>query len=336
MARFSFFILLLLVPLSFGQNYPDKKIDAYIREIIDLTANEEFEKAEKTSQIFKTEFPANPFPYLLSAANYINWKHSEKSVKFNDVISSNLATADKISDSLISVGDGNIWNYYAKALSSGYLAYFEGLLGDYFSAFGDASTAIDYYEKCLEIDSTFTDAIIAIAIYDYWISEKFGWIPFVKDNRKSAIMKLFATLDKDSYNNKLGSVSLFWIMMNEERYDEAKKIIVRETEKYPRNRYLLMAYANVEKRFETKKAIEIYKRALDLTLSKKRENRINEIILRHKIAMLEFNLKNYDNVLEQCNIALSYNLSDYEKEALDERLEKIKKLYESAKKRKYR
>ena len=71
-----------------------------------------------------------------------------------------------------------------------------------------------------------------------------------------------------------------------------------------------------------------------MTLSKKRENRINEIILRHKIAMLEFNLKNYDNVLEQCNIALSYNLSDYEKEALDERLDKIKKLYESAKKRK--
>ncbi len=334
MARFSFIILLLFVPLSFGQNYPDKKIDSYIREIIDFTANEEFEKAEKTSQIFRTEFPANPFPYLLSAANYINWKFSENSLKFDSKINSSFNKAKEISDSLISTNGSDVWNYYAKALSNGYLAYFEGLLGDYFSALDNASTAIDYYEKCLEIDSSFADAIIAIAIYDYWISEKFSWIPFIKDKRKSAIMKLFATLDKDSYNNKLGSVSLFWIMMNEERYDEAKKIIVQQTEKYPRNRYLLMAYANVEKRFDTKKAIEIYKRALDLTLSKKRENRINEIILRHKIAMLEFNLKNYDNVLEQCNIALSYNLSDYEKEALDERLDKIKKLYESAKKRK--
>ncbi len=335
MARFSILILLLLVPFSFGQNYPDKKIDAYIREIIDLTANEEFEKAEKTSQIFRTEFPANPFPYLLSAANYINWKFSENSARFDTEIYSALADADKISDSLIYSGGGNIWNYYAKALSNGYLAYFEGLLGDYFSALDNGSTAIDYYEECLEIDSTFTDAIIAVAIYDYWISEKLGWIPFIKDKRKSAIKNLFGALNKNSYNNNLAAVSLFWILMNEKRYDEAKKIIVPQTEKYPRNRYLLMAYANVEKRFDKKKAIEIYGRALDLTLSKKRENRINEIILRHKIAMLEFNLKNYDNVLEQCSVALSYNLSDYEKDALNGRLEKIKKLYESAKKRKY-
>ncbi len=317
-----------------AQSFPDAKIDAYVRAAINGIANEEYEKTDSLLVRFKRDFPFSPFPFVYKAANDISRKFNFNSRKYNDAVYYNLSRADAIADSLLLEDDKNIWNRYAKALTLGYWAYFEGLKGNYFSAFDYGSEALDYYDKCLELAPDFTDALIANAIYDYWVSEKLGWLPFVKDNRAKAIRTLSASIKKESYNKNLAVISLFWILMNEKKYDEALQLIKRQSERYPNNRYLLMAYANAEKHFDAKRAAEIYKKALALTLAKKRENRINEIILRHKIAMLEFKLKNYDNASEQCGVALSYNLSDYEKNKLGDRLKKIEKLKENAERRK--
>ncbi len=337
MGRFNFFSILFLLSFVnfFAQSIPDAKADSYVRSAIELIANEKFSEAEKLLSTFRYEFPDLPFPYIYLAAEKINEKFSENSLRHTEEIYFFLSRAAAIADSL-TLAEKNIWNYYAKAMALGYWAYFEGLKGNYFSAFDYGSRALENYDECLKLDPEFTDALIANAIYDYWVSEKLGWLPFVKDNRKNAIKILRETVKKNSYNNNLGVVSLFWILMNEKKFEEARELISLEAEKFPDNRYLLMAYANVEKRFDREKAIKLYGKALELTLSKPRENRINEIILRHKIAMLEFQLKNYDNALEQCDIALSYKLNEYEKNKLGDRLARIGKLKENAEKRKRR
>ncbi len=327
-------LFLLAINLS-AQKIPNLQEDFYIRETIKAIANENYNKADSLLKEFKKDFPGSPFPYIYLAANNINRKFNFHSAKYNDVIYYNISKAGEIADSLIMADNRNIWNYYAKALALGYWAYFEGIKGNYFSSFDYGSEALDYYDKCLELDSSFADAKIANAIYDYWISDKLGWLPFVKDKRADAIKVLYEMVKAESYNQNLAAVSLFWILMNEHNYAEAKKIIVAQSDKYPENRYLLMARANVEKRFDAEKAKRFYLQALELTLSKERENRINEIILRHKIAMLEFKLKNYDNVLEQCDIVMSYKLSDYEKNELKERLRKISELKKNAERRKH-
>ncbi len=335
LARFNTLLILLLFPsLLSAQQLPERKIDSYVRSIINLTANENFDSAQTLINEFKSDYPKSPFPFIYDAANYINKKYSLNSLSYEDEIYFNLSKANVLADSLITSNARNIWNYYAKALTLGYWAYFEGMKENYFSAYDYGTDALNYYDKCLEFDSTFTDAIIANAIYNYWISEKLGWLPFVSDKRKEAIENLKNSIKKDSYNENIAAVSLFWILMNEKNYDEAREIIAYQSGKYPQNRYLIMAYANVEKHFDIKKSILLYRTALQLTLAKHRENKINEIILRHKIAMLEFKLKNYDNVLEQCKKILSYNLSNYEKSKLEDRLEKINQLKTDAERRK--
>ncbi len=334
LARFSFIFILLLCSASFFARTFDSKEDNYIRAAIDFIANERYEKADSVLSEFKRDFPASPFPYIYLAANNVSRKFNCNSPRFNDAIYFSLSRAETIADSLLSAEGGTLENYYAKALALGYWAYFEGLKENYFSAFDYGSEALDYYDKCLDLDTSFTDAVIANAIYDYWISDKLGWLPFISDKRKSAISRLYASLDKNSYNRNLAVVSLFWILMNEKKYDDAKKIIVEQSGRYPRNRYLLMAYANVEKRFDKRKALNLYKKALEYTFTAKCDNKINEIVLRHKIAMLEFELGNYDNVLEQCDIVLSYKLNEYEKENVGERLTKIAKLKKNAERKK--
>jgi hypothetical protein len=289
--------------------------------------NEEYLAADSLTVIFKQDFPNLAFPYIYAAANEIAKDYNNR-IKLNNIkVYAALSKAENIADSLLELHDSTLWNFYQKALVFGYWAYFEGLKGNYFSAYDYGQNSLSYFDKCLDIDSTFSDALIAKGIYDYWISDKLSWFPLISDKREQAISTLKSAVKRNSYHQNLGISQLFWILVNEKQFTEARNLIASESEKYPRNRYLLQAYANVERKFDLSHALSLYVKALSLTKQMPHYNRIYEVIIYHKIAMIKVSLNENDEALDICNKILSINdWSSWELENLSDRLEKIREL----------
>ncbi len=328
MVRFSFIFLLLFYNTVFSQSYPNPRIDSFIRRIITKITEENYVSADSLARVFKSEYPNITFPYIYDAANEISNDFNNNLKLNNKRIYGALSQAEEIADSLFEADSVNIWNSYQKGLVNGYWAYYEGLKGNYFSAYDYGTNALHYFDKCLSRDSTFSDALIAEGTYEYWISEKLGWLPFIPDDREHAIRLIYRGIASNSYLHNIGVTSLFWILKNEKRYDEAKNLIINEYKKYPTNRYIISAYANIEKEFNKRSSVVLYKKALEITLNRNEKNRINEIILRHKIAMLLSDLGKKKEAIAECKKILDIrNLTPWESEKLDWRLEKVRELY---------
>ncbi len=327
LARFSILILFLNY-FAFAQSYPDKEIDSYIRQITERISSENYLSADSLIQAFKSDYPTSSFPYIYDVANIITRDFNCNLKLDNKRIYVNLSIADDIADSLLQVDSLDIWTNYQKGIVDGYRAYFEALKGNYFSAYDYGNNSLSYFSKCLFIDSSFADALIAEGTYDYWIAEKLGWLPFVPDKREHAIKIIYDGIRRNSYHRELGVSSLFWILKNEKKYKEAKTLIKEEYKKYPTNRYIITAFANIEKEFNKLHSVQLYGKALIITLKCKERNRINEIILRHKIAMLDAELGRKNEAIYECKRILKIkNLSNWEKEKLEDRLEKVRELY---------
>ncbi len=327
---YKLFFLFLVTYSVFGQNYPEPNVDNYINSINSKIVRENYLSADTVIYNFKHDFPNLAFPYIYSAANEIAKDYNNR-IKLNDIkVYDALSKGENIADSLLYTNDSTLWVLYQKALVLGYRAYYEGLKGNYFSAYDYGQNSLSYFKKCLEIDSTFTDAKIAYGVYDYWISDKLSWFPLIADKREQAIAMLKSVVKRNSYLNNFGKSQLFWILMNEKKYSEARNLIASESSKYPQNRYLLQAYANVERMFDLKHALELYNQDLNLTNHMPFYNRIYKIVLLHKIAMIKFSLEEYSQALEICNNILDIkNWSKWEMENLSDRLDKIRELKET-------
>ncbi len=327
MARFSLF-LFLLSNILFAQSYPNKEVDSFIRKITKQITFENYGSADSLVNLFKQDYPTIALPYIYDAANIIAWNYNENLKPDEQRIYKVLSKAEKIADSLLAIDKNNLWNNYQKGLVEGYKAYFDGINENYFSAYSEGKVALKFFDICLKEDSTFADALISEGTYDYWISEKLDWLPFVSDKREQAIKEISKGITKGAYHKDIGIISLFWILKNEKEYKEARKLIVEQYHKYPTNRYVVSAYANIERKFNLQHSAKLYEKALNLTLKRKEKNRINEIIFRHKIALVLYSLKDYAGALKQCEKILSFNnLTRWEKEKTSKRLKKVKELY---------
>ncbi len=330
LVRYKFFFLFFISYSILGQSYPNSKVDNYLKSINIKILNEKYFSADSIITAFKYDFPAMAFPYIYEAANEIARDYNNK-VKLNNIkVYAALSKAENIADSLLELHDSTVWNLYQKALVLGYWAYFEGLKENYFSAYDYGRKSLSYFDKCLEIDSTFSDALIANGIFDYWISDKLSWFPLISDKREQAIKTLKYAVVKSSYHQNLGISQLFWILMNEKNFPEARNLIASESDKYPRNRYLLQAYANVERKFDLNHSLSLYQKVLFLTEQMPFYNRIYKIVLLHKIAMVRLSLNERKESLEICDNILSIkDWSSWELKNLSGRLDKIRELRET-------
>jgi len=308
LGRYSFILLLFFCGLNLAQTFPEKSVDSLLVTGIDRIIREDYHSAEKIFLQLKKERPELPLGDIYLAATVI-----ARSVDFHEVMNTEkienyFAEAENIADSLYDEEDENIWNLYFKGLLSGYRAYNSSLNGDYFGAFTDGYDAYSYYSKCLEIDTLFYEAYIAIGSFEYWISAKtefFGFLPFYEDSRQNGIMLLKTAWKKASYNSHLAAYSLIWIYINEKRYQDAINLAEEELKKYPETRFFKWGLANAYKYIDKRKAIEILNQIYDSYENAGRNILTPKIVIKHKIAMLENDLGELESALKLCDDILN-------------------------------
>lgn len=325
-----FFIYIFVFISIFPQEYPDQKVHSLMRKGLDFLINEEFDKAEVVFNNLNQAYIELPLGYVgLTAIEIL--KSYDYGIPYNKKrIESLLDSAEIKSSMLLKKNNKDKWNNYLFALSKGYYAYYRGLTGDYFAAISAGMSSLDHFEKCLKEDPEFTEAFIALGVYKYWKSRKIDfltWLPFIKDEREIGKEYLKRAIKKNSYSTHLAINSLIWIYNSEGKYKDAIDLAKGALELYPNSRFFKWGMGRALEEFDKNKAINLYKEMLASYSTNNRGSRINEVVLKHKIAQQYTKLGDEKNALILCNEILTINnFSDYEKERLSKRIERVKNL----------
>ncbi len=323
-------IIFFFVSLVYGQNHPNSEIDSLLKNGIEQIINQYYAEAEKTFIDLDDGYPQNPLGKIYLAATLIA-KSVDYEEKFNEnQIDSLLSDAKNQTEKLLDKDDENLWYNYYEALIFGYRAYYSSLNSNVISAFSNGILSLSGFQKCLEIDKGFNEAYIAIGTYKYWKSaetKSFNWLPFINDERELGIKYLEKTLIHDSYNQYLAAYSLVWIYIDNKNFKKAVDLSNEMLSKHKTSRFFKWGLARAYEDISKEKAIEQYYDLLNSIKEIKNRNYYNDIILKHKIAMLLFDLRNYDKSLQLCNEILDFNIKSAEiKLKLENRISRVKKL----------
>jgi tetratricopeptide (TPR) repeat protein len=249
----------------------------------------------------------------------------------HQLITDKLETAKSISKKLLEKDNQNIWNKYFLAITEGYIAYYDAIRGSWLQSFSTGLNSISLFEEILESDSSFYDAYIAIGTFKYWKSAKtefLNWLPFIDDEKDLGIKLLSVAIKNSSYNYHLAVNSLIWIYIDRERFADAVDLAEKALLKYPDSRVFRWGLARAYENINTQKSIKEYFKVLNSYSDSSKANRINEVTLKHIIAQQFRKTGNIAEAKKLCEEILAINnYSEYEKEKLENRLNRVRKLY---------
>ena len=326
------FFIILLCKESFSQTYPDHRVDSLLTSGINSIINQDYSLAQKTFQDLDKEYHQLPLGKIYLTAVYIT-KAFDYSESFEtDSINKYLLEAKAQSEMLIKENDKNIWNEYFLALSEGFYAYFQALNKNWFSALSNGLSSVSDFEKCLEMNKNFYEAYTAIGTYKYWKSRKtefINWLPFVPNEEEKGISYIKNSIKHFTYNKYLAMNSLIWIYIEEKKYSDAVSLAKEALNEFPKNRSFKWALARAYQDIDINESIKVLSDLLNSYSKVKNINRCNKIIILHNIAQLYKKSGKFDMALNLCNEILNIkDLTNYEKEKLNKRIERVQKLQE--------
>ncbi len=312
-----------------AQVYPDAKVDSLLKTGIESIVEQDYEQADIIFNSLKNSFPEIPLGNIYLAASKIAEAYDYAEPFNEEYISDNLEAAKTQSEKLIDKDEANVWYNYFLALTEGYSAYFDALNDNWLSAFSTGLNSLKSFDECLAINQNFYESYIALGTYEYWKSRKtefMKWLPFVDDDRDDAVSKLQIAVDSSSYNSYLAINSLLWIYIDQKKFDNAKVLAQKALLKFPDSRSFKWGLARSIEESNPTGAIKYYSEILS-SYPTEIKSRINAITLKHIIAQRYYELGNLGKTLQVCNEILSISdLSEFEKDSLSDRLERIKKL----------
>jgi tetratricopeptide (TPR) repeat protein len=333
LARFS--IIFLFFPgLLTCQIFPIVEVDSLLRSGIDKIISQDYRGAEKVFLSLNSKYPDLPLGEIYLAANEIT-ESVDLAVELNEnFVDSLLSEAMEKTELLLDKDDESLWNNYYEALIHGYKAYYHSITGNLISAFADGVLSLRAFQICIELNENFHEAYIALGTYNYWKSaqsESFLWLPFVEDNRNEGIELLEKSIRNFSYNKHLAAYSLIWIYIDYQKIEKAANLAEQMLLQYPNSRFFRWALARAYQDLDKEKAIKVFNEILNSLETLPFDNGFNKIVLKHKIAMLYYEMGNYQIVLKFCDEILDFKIkSDEIRKKLSDRIERTKALRETA------
>ena len=320
LVRSSFIILFVIFNFCIAQTHPNSKIDSLLNTGIKKIVLQEYMAAKIIFTKIDAKYESLPLGSIYLAATEI-----AKAVDYEEDLNENyldsLLTLAKIkTDDLLKKDDDNLWYHYYEALISGYKAYYSALTSNLVSAFTDGVLSLQNFQRCLEIDPKFTEAYIALGTYNYWKSAQVKsllWLPFIPDNRDEGIQYLEKSLEADSYNKYLAAYSLVWIYIDYGESIKAVDLSSKMLNEYKESRFFKWGLARAYQDIDKRKAIDVYQQILKSVETISDHNQFNEVVLKHKIAMLYNEIGEHDKSFVLCNEILDF---EFKSEKIEERL----------------
>ena len=315
---------------TFAQEYPDSNVDTLLKSGINFIITQKYDSAKHKLENLQTEYPQLPLGKIYLAALKIVKSNDLGENLGKDSIALLLDSAMSESQKRLSIDPNNIWNRYFLGLSEAYYAYYKALNNAWIPAFKNGLDAVSDFEKCLAENPKFFEAYAAIGTFKYWKSRKtefLSWLPFVDNEENIGIKYLKAAINKSFYNRYLAINSLIWIYIDQQRYGNAIALAKNALKNYPNSRYFKWGLARAYEGSDKNAAVKVYSDILNSYKNENLKNHYKIMLLKYIIAKLYYQLGDDAKSLTLCNEILTYNnLSEYDKNKLGKRLEKIKEI----------
>ena len=281
---------------------------AKVYSSISKVLNEDYAGAKKDLKFFNEKNPGSTLGGILFAGAVIFER--EHAANFLDAkeIDSLLYVSQDSCEVLLKKNPDDLWGNYLMALTKTYQTYWKLFQSNYIDGFADGFVALQYFEKCLSIDSSFAEAKVAIGNYKYWSSvktESLHWLPFIEDNRESGLHGLESALSEKFMNKDFALISLGYAYLNEERYLAAIKLAEDLLKKYSKSSKIKALLAKAYEIPEPDKSIKLYKELVNRFAKENFENPYKSIEARNNLAQLYFRTGNYKKAEKLCDEVLS-------------------------------
>lgn len=331
--HFSFITLLFLFLFTkniAAQVYPNPEVDSLLRCGISLIVEQKYNDAKIVFTQLDSNYPELPLGNIYLAAAEIARCYDFELGYTDEYILSNLQKADMKAQSQMNNTNNEKWNIYFSALVHGYTAYYYALQGSWLKALDLGLSSVSEFEKCLDLDPDFYEALTAIGTYEYWKSRKtefLSWLPFVSDNRKSGVEKLKKAVQHSGYNSHIALHSLIWIYIDQADYDSAFALAQFAVEKYPDSRIFKWGLARSLEEINIQESVNSYNEVLASYQKSGIRSIVNEITLKHIIAQQYVKLGENETAKTLCEEILNYkDLTEFEQDKLENRIDRVKVL----------
>ena len=308
-------IVALLVAFSFevlAQPSSNQSLHDVVLQGIDLTLKQDYPTAKALFQSVIDKYPNHPAGYLYLAGT-VQAEFSDYEDGFDRrLFDSLLAKGEALADHLIERKDSADWGYYYAGTALSYRAFSESERGNWPSVIIDGMNSAKMFERCLELNPKFYDAMSGLGAYYYWRSKKIeflSWLPFVTDRKKEGISLLTSAVENGTYDTFQAMNSLILVLTEEARYDEALPITLRALARYPENRSFLWCLVGIVERVPHKDTIVIKSavtRLLASVVNAPVRNHYYEAACRLKLAQYAMAKHDYGRAIEECTAILQY------------------------------
>lgn len=313
LVRYNLFILLLLVTLVKAEFPTNIKYAAKVFAGLSNIMNEEYDLAKQNFEFFRMKNPESPLGDILYAGALIFEREHNHDFLNSKQIDSLLYVAQDSSEALLSRDPEDLWNNYLVALAKTYQTYWKLFKSNYFDGFADGYSALNYFEKCIQLDSSFIEAKVVIGNYYYWSSiktESFHWLPFIEDRREQGLTALELALTEKFLHRDFALQSLCYAYINEGRLIAAVKLASDLRKKYPNSSKIKSILARAYENLEPLKAIQLYKELVKSYQKKNLNNPYKLIELKNRLARLYFENEMDEEGLKICNEVLKMSAID--------------------------
>ena len=186
-------LALFLFVINYETYSQNKNLDSLIQSGIHQIYSLEFEKANQTFSIVKSEYPEHPSGKFLSAM--ITWWKimvDMENESYDDLFYDQLEETIDFCDDILDEDPDNIDAIFFKGGSLGFRGRLASIREDWFDAAADGKDALPLVHRAYELDSTNVDVQLGFGIYNYYASVIPERYPFLKP-----IMMLFPSGDKE-------------------------------------------------------------------------------------------------------------------------------------------
>ncbi|MCB0283268.1 MAG: hypothetical protein KDF60_11860 [Calditrichaeota bacterium] len=261
----------------------------WIKESIDLTINSRFDAAQQLLQKRMDNGDSSLAVYFYYAS-VLNSKmtHFENQIDeqpFFDALNRVIDKGEKQLDhnDLTDKKAAEICFFIGS--SYGYLGFYEGKTGQWFSALSNGENAYNYLKKAVDLDSTIWDAYLGLGAYKYWVSTKIRWIPFVPDDRDEGIRLIMKTIRHNAHSKYMAIHQLIYILLDYGRFEEAADWAGLVVAEYPESPFMRWAHSHVYMKMKDyPKAIASYKTLLQLIKNDPNSNENHRITCMARLA----------------------------------------------------
>lgn len=305
--RITYYILavkILLISSAFAQATISSRTDSLIKKGIRLSIAQSYAEAIAIFKAIKTERPDSPIGYFFHAAvlqtQMMDVECYDQEKEFLSLIDSTM----DFSKQQIRKSKKNGWAYFFLGGAYGYLSFYRAKQKKFWEAFQNGKRSVEALEMALKTDSTLYDAYLGLGSYKYYrshLSRHFSWVPFIKNDRKEALEMIRLAMHKSQYSQYSAMNGLCWVLLEEERYEDALEIIRSALEEFPNSRVFLWCAAKSSKKLHRwYDAVGYYEKILNSFKNQNIESPYNELTCHKNLSKIYRQLKDHEKADEEC------------------------------------